>query len=164
MFKTFASFADFDGCRDGQHLWCFDCHAHDASGWRQNRTWAVSDLPEDEVRRLAEKHAHDAYGHALAEVSFFDPSGPDIDYMGNFGEWYADDDHKALFMEACRIEASITDDMRDHQRDHLRTQAIDMLLQGGLKANMCDIEGEPMLHVIRDVLNDAAATHESAGE
>jgi hypothetical protein len=148
MFKTFTSFADFDGCTDGEHLWCFDCW----TATRQNRTWAVSDLPEDETRRLAEEYARDTYDD-LKKVSFFDPSGPDIDYMGNFGEWYADEDNRRLFMEACEIENHITDDMRDPQRSALRKSATNRLVRGGLKAHMGEIEEGPMWDIIRDVLN-----------
>ena len=154
MFKTFESFADFDGCTKGQHLWCFDCWTKDMNDeWHQNRMWCVSDMPEDETRAHAEEYAKKTYKWWLQEVNFFDPSGPEIDFMGNFGEWYASPENKAIFMRACKIENEITDDMAWEERSRLRDKANRLLLDSGVKANMGEIEEVPMWDIIRDVLN-----------
>jgi len=147
MFHTFTSFAEFDGCDDDQHLWCFDCE----TSRKQNRTYAVSDLPREEAERLAKEYAEETYGDDLEEVYFFDPCKPDDDLLGNFPWWYASEENRKKFMLACIIENSIKDN--DSERSVRRDTALDILRSdGSLVTNMQLIEDEVMWHVIRDVL------------
>lgn len=147
MFRVFTSFADFDGCAEGQGLWCFDCHTAD----RQNRTWCVSDMPADEAEDMARRYADETYGDELEYVNFFDPCYPD--FLGNFDTWYADDNNRETFLRACETEASIADD--GHDRQAKRDRAMSMLREAGLEAHMGEIEDVPMWDVVRDVLGEA---------
>lgn len=151
MFKVFKSFADFKGCTERQHLWCFDCWTKD----NQNRRWVVSDLSARTVEKRANEYAVDHFAD-LVEVTFFDPcyTNPDIDYMGNFPWWYRD--NKDKFMLACKIESVIpsgTSKWESATRDALRDVACDILRnEPDLHANIGEIEDMVMYDIIRDVL------------
>ena len=142
MFKVFTSFADFEGCDDGQRLWCFDCFTDQ----RQNRTWCVSDLDEDETKCMAMEYANEKYGDDLRHLNFFDPCYPD--FLGNFAQWYRDEKNRRTLRLACEIEGGITDD--DPKRQAKRDMAMSLLRNSGLDAHLGEIEDVVMWDVIRD--------------
>lgn len=150
MFNIIDSWANFRGCAQREKLWCFDMCTENPV--RDNRTWAVSNLPRKRVEQKVMEYAAEHIGECYM-IDVIDPNYPD--FMGNFGKWYRDPANRAKFREACLIEAAIADDTPYEMTCALRSGAFAILREAmketKLRANLRELEEVVMSDIVDDI-------------